>query len=179
MYPTLPAGLRDLFLSSLKCRQSLFKFIGLKWRELSHIYAVFAICNPWTDSHPAALFKPWKGQALAPSVFIIKSFLCGFTVEKEAVTLHLISSKTPCCNLLKRLLMQGSFSQGVFRQTMLFLKQRAEYPFAADSNCWLSSLSTAWSNENWERSEGICAQPNLSHMHAKPSWNQSWGRTAV
>lgn len=179
MYPTLPAGLRDLFLSSLKCRQSLLKFIGLKWRELSHIYAVFAICNPWTDSHPAALFKPWKGQALAPSVFIIKSFLCGFTVEKEAVTLHLISSKTPCCNLLKRLLMQGSFSQGVFRQTMLFLKQRAEYPFAADSNCWLSSLSTAWSNENWERSEGICAQPNQSHMHAKPSWNQSWGRTAV
>lgn len=73
----------------------------------------------------------------APSAFIIKSFLPGFTVEKEAVTLHLITSKTLCFNLLKRLLMQDSFIQGVFRQMMLFLKQHAKYP----SCCRLQLLS--------------------------------------
>lgn len=64
----------------------------------------------------------------APSAFIIKSFLPGFTVEKEAVTLHLITSKALCSNLLKRLLLQDSFIQGVFLQMTLFLKQRAKYP---------------------------------------------------
>jgi len=64
----------------------------------------------------------------APSAFIIKSFLPGFTVEKEAVILHLITSKTVCFNFLKRLLMQDSFVQGVFRQATLFLKQCTKYP---------------------------------------------------
>lgn len=64
----------------------------------------------------------------APSTFIIKSFLPGFAVEKEAVTLHLTTSKSLCFNSLKRILMQDNFIQGVFHQTMLFLKQRAKYP---------------------------------------------------
>lgn len=62
-----------------------------------------------------------------PSAFIIKSFLPGFTAEKEAVTLHLITPRTLCFNLLKRLLMQDSFIQEVFCQIMMFLKQRAKY----------------------------------------------------
>lgn len=62
-----------------------------------------------------------------PSAFIIKSFLPGFTVEKKAATLHLITSRTLCFNLLKRLLMQDSFIQEVFCQIMMFLKQRAKY----------------------------------------------------
>lgn len=35
-----------------------------------------------------------------PPAVIIKSFLPGFTVEKKVVTLHLITSRTPCFDLL-------------------------------------------------------------------------------
>lgn len=62
-----------------------------------------------------------------PSAFIIKSFLPASTVEKKVVTLHLITSRTLCFNLLKIFLMKDSFIQEVFCQIMMFLKQRAKY----------------------------------------------------
>lgn len=111
----------------LKYGLSLFEFIGLKWGELFHLNAVCAICNPWTEPHPATPLNLEKVRHGAPSTFIIKSFLPGFAVQKEAVTLRLTTSKSLCFNLLKRILMQDGFIQGVFRQRMLFLKQRSKY----------------------------------------------------